>query len=292
MLSDHVRILNFDDSVVRQSAFLAPFATSTVDLTRIGRAARLWADRASIDVIRASLDPARRSCITLLGSGDYHHVSSLLLEQFKEPVTLIVFDHHPDWDRLPPRYGCGAWINRVLEQKSVHQVVLVGNASTDLTFPSIVTGNLQSVRANRVVMLPYEVPTRQIWPFTGIPWHELRADPHAVFSTVIDRLSSRRVYVSIDKDCLTASHALTNWEEGRLTLDLLLSLLSTLKQKCEIVGLDITGDYSPVTMPSHWKSLCSALDHPKAFSARGRPLAEITQVNGHTNRRIIEFLNS
>jgi hypothetical protein len=292
MLSDHVRILNFDDSVVRQSAFLAPFATSTVDLTGMGPAARLWASRAQIDVIRASLDPACRSYITLLGSGDYHYVSSLLVEQFEEPLTLVVFDHHPDWDMLPPRYGCGAWINRVVEQNSVHQVVLVGNASKDLTFPSIMTGNLRSVRAKRVLMLPYEVPARQIWPFANIPWHELRDDPHTAFSNVIDRLSCRRVYVSIDKDCLTASCALTNWEEGRLTLELLLSLLRTLKQKCEIVGLDIAGDYSPVTIPSGWKSWCSTLDHPKEFSARGRPLAEITQVNGRTNRRIIEFLNS
>lgn len=292
MLSDHIRILNFDDSVIRQSEFLEQFATATVDLTHIGPAARLWADRAQIDSIRGSLDPARRNWPTFLGSGDYHFVSSLLLEQFEEPLALIVFDHHPDWDRLPPRYGCGAWINRVLEQRAVHQIVLVGNGSKDLTFPSIVTGNWRSVRAKRVVMLPFEAPVRQIWPFGGIPWHELRADPHAVFSAMVDRLPSRRVYVSIDKDCLNGSYALTNWEEGRLTLDLLVSLLRTLKQKCEIVGLDITGEYSPVTMPSRWKSWCSALDHPKAFSARGRPMGEITKINGDTNRRIIELFKS
>jgi len=292
MLSDHIRILNFDDSVADQKEFLDRIVATTVDLTDIGPSVRLWADRAQGAAIRARLDPALKSWITFLGSGDYHYVSSLLLEQFDEPLTLIVFDHHPDWDTLPPRYGCGGWINRVLERESVHQVVLVGNASGDLAFPSLVTGNLRSVRANRVLMLPYEIPPRQVWPFTGIPWHELKDDPSSVFSDVIDRLPCGRVYVSIDKDCLTAPYALTNWEEGRLTLDVLLSLLRTLRQKCEIIGLDITGEYSPAAMPSRWKSWCSALDHPKNFSARGRPKDEITRVNGLTNRRLIELLNS
>ena len=290
MHSGRVRILNFDDSVTRQQDFIAQAAATVVDLTGLGRAARLWADRAQADAIRRALDPDLKSSVTFLGSGDYHYVSALLLEQFTEPLTLVVFDHHPDWDTLPPRYGCGAWVSRALEQKNVIQAVLVGNAASDLAFPSVVTGNRRSARSGRVLLLPYEAPRRQVWPFAGLPWRPLKADPQRVFSDAIDRLSCRRVYVSIDKDCLTAPYALTNWEEGRLTLDLLLAFVQALRQRCEIVGLDIAGEYSSGKIPGRWKSWCSSLDHPKNFSARGRSPDEIARVNGLTNRRIIECL--
>jgi hypothetical protein len=292
MLSRRVRLLNFDESVTRQADFLTQVAPTTVDLTGLGAAARLWPDRAQADAIRRALDPALKGAITFLGSGDYHYVSALLLEQFAEPVTLVVFDHHPDWDRLPPRYGCGAWVSRALERKNVAQVVLVGNASTDLDFPAVLTGNVPALRSGRVLQLPYAAPRRRGWPWTGLPWRELQADPAGVFAGVIDQLACRRVYVSIDKDCLAAPYALTNWEEGRLSLDQLLGFLQTLREKCEIVGLDVTGEYSAATLPGWWKSWCSAFDHPKDYSARGRAPEEIARINGLTNRRIVERLTA
>jgi len=292
MRSDRIRILNFDNSVTLQKEFLRGVAAVTVDLTGIGPAARLWADQAQADAIRRSLDPGHKDWITFLGSGDYHYVSSLLLEQFDQPLTVVAFDHHPDWDTLPPRYGCGAWVSRALEQKNVAQVVLVGTASDDLAFPSIVTGNLYGLRSNRIITLPYEAPRRQVWPFDRILWRELKADPLAVFSHATDQLLTHRVYVSIDKDCLTTQYALTNWEEGRLGLDTLLSFLRILNQKCEIVGLDVTGEYSSGSIPSRWKSWCSRIDHPRHFSARNRSLDEVAQVNGATNQRILDALSS
>ena len=292
MYSDRIRILDLDGSVARQSEFLRDARAVTVDLSDPGPAARLWADRAQADAIRRRLDPAQKDWITFLGSGDYHYVSSLLLEQFDEPLTVVVFDHHPDWDTLPPRYGCGAWVSRALERKNVAQVLLVGMASDDLAFPSIVTGNLRGVRSGRIVPLPYEAPRRLIWPFDPIPWRELKADPAAVFNRAVDHLPTRAIYVSIDKDCLAAEHALTNWEEGRLGLDTLLSFLRILRQKCEIAGLDVTGECSSIPIPSRWKSWCSRIDHPKHSSARNRSPDEIAQVNGATNQRILAALRT
>jgi hypothetical protein len=292
MLSRQVRLLNFDDSVTRQPDFPAGAGAATVDLTALGPAARLWADRAQAAAIRRALDPALRNAITFLGSGDYHYVSALLLEQFEQPVTVVVFDHHPDWDRLPPRHGCGAWVSRALEQRNVAQVVLAGNASSDLAFPAILTGQWRAVRAGRILQLPFAAPRRGPGPWTRIPWRELQGDPMGIFRGVIEQLACRRVYVSIDKDCLAAPFALTNWEEGRLTLELLLSFLRTLREKCEIVGLDVTGEYSSGPIPGRWKSWCSGFDHPRDFSARGRSPEEIARVNGRTNQRIVELLTA
>lgn len=292
MPARRVRLLDLDGSVARQPNFPARVGAATVDLTAIGPAARLWADREQAAAIRRALAPELREAITFLGSGDYHYVSALLLEQFREPVTLVVFDHHPDWDRLPPRHGCGAWVSRALEQPNVAQVVLVGNASADLAFPSVLTGDWRAVRTGRILQLPYAAPRRGIWPWTDLPWQELQGDPARVFGDMVERLACRRVYVSIDKDCLAAPFALTNWEEGRLTLDLLLSFLRTLREKCEIVGLDVTGEYSTGPIPGCWKAWCSGFDHPRDYSARGHPPGEIDRVNGRTNQRIVEALTS
>jgi len=292
MLSDRISILDFDGSVTGQADFPGRAGAAVVDLTAMGPAARLWANRRQADAIRRSLDGALKDSITFLGSGDYHYVSALLLEQFTGPVTLVAFDHHPDWDILPPRHGCGAWVSRALEMGNVSQAVLVGNGSDDLLFPSVLTGNRRAARSGRLLMLPFEAPRRKAWPFGGIPWHELKEDPNGVFSAIVDGLPCRRVYVSIDKDCLTAADALTNWEEGRLSLDLLLSFIRTLRQTCEIVGLDITGEYSPVSIPGRFKSWCSRIDHPGDFTARGRPQDAIARTNGTTNRRLVECLRS
>ena len=139
---------------------------------------------------------------------------------------------------------------------------------------------------------PTRRPRRGIGPWTHLPWRELRADPRRIFAETIAQLAGRRVYVSVDKDCLTAAAALTNWEEGRLDVEWLLAFLGTLRRECEIVGQDVTGEYSSGPIPDRWKAWCSDFDHPKDFSARGRPPEEIARVNGRTNQRIVEALTS
>jgi len=292
MLSDGVRILNFDDSVTRQTEFIQAANPRVVSFIDLGRAARLWADRRQANIIRERLDSAEKHEITFIGSGDYHYVSGLLLELFTEPFSLIVFDHHPDWDTLPPRRGCGAWVSRALENPAVEHVFLVGNASSDLSFPSILTGNRRGAQSGRVSLLPYKIPTKHYWPWSGLPWFELANAPRAVFSQALQKLLGKKVYISIDKDCLTSAHALTNWEEGCLELELLLGFLAEIDAGCEIIGLDVTGDYSPGNFTSRWKRWCSTFDHPSEFTAKDRSQAEIDAVNGSTNRRMVDLLRS
>jgi len=52
---------------------------------------------------------------TLYGSGDFHYLSALWLRRLTQPVVLVSFDNHPDWDIRPPKWACGGWINRTLE---------------------------------------------------------------------------------------------------------------------------------------------------------------------------------
>jgi hypothetical protein len=124
-----------------------------------------------------------------------------------------------------------------------------------------------------------------------ITWEELKGrDLPDFFRGVLLRLRSRRVYVSVDKDCLRSKCSLTNWEEGRWELDELLGLLELIKRECDIVGCDVCGDYSPVRVRGFVRSLYARLDHPRRYSARGKPERFISAVNESANAQIAAVL--
>ncbi|MCX8045172.1 MAG: arginase family protein [Desulfobacterota bacterium] len=307
MLSHTVRILNFDNSLLNQPRFLERFDPAIVDCTHIGPSCRLWTSERDAARIRAVLAPEFRHSITLTGSGDFHHVTSLLLEQFTEPLSVIVFDNHPDWDILPPRRGCGSWVSAVLRQQLIEKMVLIGIASNDLHGPALHCGNLQALSGNRVEVYPWEqrvsrvffrhVPvngsmqTRKWGPLTTIVWQNLKQkDPEEFAFSLAKRLSGKRVYISIDKDCLLPAHALTNWEAGSIGLDVLLRMLRIFKEHLVVAGVDITGEYSPPVFTSTFKRCCARFDHPRRWTAENCDEAVIAQVNEQTNLCIVECL--
>lgn len=276
MLQSGARVLDLDGSVTAQIGRGLPPPEIVVDLRAIGREARLWANAAQREQLRATLRAEDRHRPTFIGSGDYHFVSAILIEQFTEPISVIVFDHHPDWERLPPRYGCGAWVNRALDRPNVQRVLHIGADSTDLDFPARLTGNRAAARSGRLQLLP---------------WAAMATDPLGAFRRALAALPAGKVYVSIDKDCLGAAHALTNWEEGNLELATLLECLREIALTRDIVGLDIVGDYSPPSFRSALKAWCARWDHPAEYTARGRDADAIAHLNAATNARILAELS-
>lgn len=309
MLSHTVRILNFDNSLLQQPRFIERFDPAVIDCTQLGPSCRLWADEQNAARIRAILVPEFRHCVTLTGSGDFHHVTSLLLEQFTEPLSVIVFDCHPDWDILPPRRGCGSWVSAALRQQSVEKMLLLGIASDDLGGLALHCGNLQALGGDRVEVYPWaqrlsrvffrhvpdnrSIRTQKRGPLTTIFWQNLaQKDSEAFARSLAERLSGRSVYISIDKDCLQPAHALTNWEAGCLGLDELLRMLRVFKKNLDIVGADITGDYSPQVFSTAFKRWCARFDHPRQWTAKNCNEAHIAQINEQTNLHILECLLS
>jgi arginase family enzyme len=307
MLSDQIRILNLDNSLLSQGNFIRRFHPEVFDLKNTGRYCRFWLDQRGENEIKMVLDPDHKNRITLFGSGDFHHVSSLLVEQFQEPVNLIVFDNHPDWDTLPPKTGCGSWVSRALRSVNIKKVILFGVASDDISTLHLESGNLAAMKDNRLEIYPYshkparvifkDVPRnlsiglRKGWYYNEISWQELEnRDMGKFLSSLVGRLISRRVYISIDKDCLTRQYALTNWEEGRFSLGELLFILKFLKKNTDIIGADITGEYSKINIQGMLKSICSSLDHPKEYSAKDIRQEIIDATNEQTNIRIVEAL--
>ena len=51
------------------------------------------------------------------------------------------------------------------------------------------------------------------------------------------------VYISIDKDVLSDSYAITNWDQGEMSLRMLEDVLKVLVTNYDIIGVDICGDF-------------------------------------------------
>jgi len=308
MLNKTLRILNFDDSVVKQRGLIRKYQTDTVDLKDIGARARFWMDKKSETDIRGRIRHSAKNSVTFLGSGDFHQVSSILIDELEDPVCVIHFDFHPDWSIFPLRTSCGGWVTKTLGNRNVLKYIIVGICSDVPSGFSIQTGNFASLRDDRVEVYPYEhvpsvlflrrvpenksVTVRRGLFFGKVYWNELKKKKlKDFFLKIIEKLPTRRVYVSIDKDCLKKEYSMTNWHEGRLSLEELLMMLRIVKENLDIVGMDITGDYSRVHAEGVFKSAVSRINHPKFFSARGFSDSRITAINESTNLKIIGLLN-
>jgi len=309
MLNRDIRILDLDGSIVKQTGLTGRFHTDIVDMRSLGPKARFRLSDPTKDKIQEKLGASAKNSLTFLGSGDFHHVSNILINQYNEPISVIGFDFHPDWDILPPRLGCGSWVTETLKNNNILKFVLAGVSSDDISSLRIQTGNLASLKNDRVEIYSYshppslvmfkEVPrntsidiARNLF-WTKIYWNELKGkDVHVIFTDIIKRIPTKSVYISIDKDCLIGDHALTNWEEGYMKLEELLSILRLIKENLDIVGADVVGDYSDIHIEGRLKSALSYLDHPRRVRANAMTDDAITRINESTNIRIAELMTS
>ncbi len=74
---------------------------------------------------------------------------------------------------------------------------------------------------------------------------------------------ARPVYLSIDKDVLSADVARTNWDQGRLLDTDLFAAIEALRGR--VFASDITGDVSAYRYATWWKRKLSALDEQPAI---------------------------
>lgn len=207
---------------------------------------------------------------TLSGSGDFHHLSAVWLHQFREPFTLVSFDNHPDWDIRPPYWSCGAWINRALENPLVEQVSIWGCGNFECQFPGRLLGNRTAARTNRLRVHPWAQAER--YPSWLYPMDKGNWQDH--FLLEAKQFRSRKIYVTIDLDCLEISHAFTNWEQGRFSPDDLTWALDQLRLQAEIIGGDLCGAYSLPRHAHFFQNLASRFDHPKFSKPSSNHLLE------------------
>jgi len=307
MISKKIRLLDFDGSVAVQKNIAGIPGSEIVDLKDLGPAARLWVSKANKKKIEDRISGSDKNAVTFLGSGDYHHISNILINQFDEDISVIDFDFHPDWTMFVPWLSCGSWVKDTLKRKNILKFIMMGVSSGDISGFSLYSGNFKALKNDRVEIYPYSHRPSRLY-FRNVPdnisievsrsllssrinWNELKGkDLVEFFLHVIRRLPTKKVYISIDKDCLKKEYALTNWEEGRLDLADLLEMIRIIKDNCDIVGADICGDYSSVSVKGLFKKIVSDLDHPKDYSAKAIDENLISEINSETSLKILSVL--
>jgi len=213
---------------------------------------------------------------TLTGSGDFHHLSAVWTRQFKESFLLLSFDNHPDWDIRSPKWSCGAWVNRALENPCVRGVSIWGCGNNECDSPRRKLGNSKAALAGKLVVHPWRRPKAEyphwLLPTTRETWRE-------EFEAWATRHAGEKLYVTVDLDCLVADEAVTNWESGQFTTDDLVWALGVLREKMAVIGGDLCGAWSTQRYATFFQKVAGWFDHPgeKSGLQTRRPVNEVTR---------------
>ena len=209
----------------------------------------------------------------LYGSGDFHHLTALWLRKISEPFVLVSFDNHPDWDIRPPKWSCGAWINRALELTNVEKVTVWGCGNFECWWPGQIFGNRRAERQGRLEVHPWadDRTIRERERRGAI----LRANWHDRFQQFVDSNRGTPVYITVDMDCLVPNEAITNWESGRLSSDDVFWAIQQLRSSGGIIGGDLCGAYSEPRYARRKQRFAANFDHPKLVLPAADKIREI-----------------
>lgn len=221
----------------------------------------------------------------LYGSGDFHHLTALWLRRLARPSAVVSFDNHPDWDVRPPKWCCGSWVNRALELPHVRKVSVWGCGNFECWWPAQLFGNRRAERRGTLEVHPWAdnrsaADRQRRGALLQTNWRE-----H--FLEFVRALDHAPVYVTIDIDCLRGDQAVTNWENGRFSVEDLIWALDAIRAQSEIVGGDICGAFSRPSYARRKQRFASEMDHPKL----SRPAAEErARINEATLARLLPAL--
>lgn len=205
-------------------------------------------------------DP-RLAPFTLYGSGDFHHLTALWLRRMQEPLVVVSFDNHPDWDVRPPRWACGNWLNRALELPQVRKICVWGCGNFEVWWPGQLFGNRRAEQQGRIELRAWgdRRPPGKAQRSGAI----FRASWREEFERFAERLRGENLYLTVDMDCLAAGEAVTNWENGLFTADDVAWALGRLRSSARIIGGDLCGAYSPPRYARFKQRLVAQFDHPQ-----------------------------
>ncbi len=291
----HLRLLDLDDSLNAQPTLRDAAAWTSVEtlpMRDLAQPLRLWSRAATVQRARTRIAGTAidTPAVTMIGSGDFHHLAVLLIERVREPVTVIHFDNHPDWVRWAPRWHCGSWVNAALGLDQVAKIITLGPCSDDLVRPQLKGGNLGALASGRLVLLPWQHAPSRVWGRVAdgpghrhehghLAWRNL-ADASSAdnITFILDQIGTQAIWLTIDKDVLPESEALTNWDQGQMPLRALLDLIAGIGAHKRIAGADVCGEFSPPALRNPLKRIESRIDRPQR-SADASRLARNEAVN-------------
>jgi len=305
-----LQLLHLDDALKTQPDFIsASLKKNAYEIDMDAADIRLWGNKNDIkafaEKLKKNLRPNGKPVVTFMGSGDFHHVTSLLLECVvpeQSKAAVIHFDNHPDWVHCKNGVHCGSWVNRANALPQIEKIVTIGVCSDDLKFPEFKGANLQAMCAGKLEIYPYFHEATRVFRQYGkgpgysqrggkIEWRNIEAQNADEFITeILESISSSEVYVTIDKDVLAHDDAITNWDQGRMRMPFLMKSLRKIMEKKNILGLDVTGDYSVPRYTGPWltrlkKHIEIKLDQPRlAYDS-----ATVAKRNAASNMALLEL---
>jgi len=297
-----LRVIDLDGGVAAQEPLRGRIdagAAARIDAADLAGRLRIVASRRALRSLASRLRPGAGKggpTATFYGSGDFHHLTAGLVAGLDEDVTIVHFDNHPDWVRFPATVNCGAWVNRALELPHIRKVVTIGPCSDDLVRPELQFANLDAVRDGRIALYPWRHAPSRVWGRYGrtasyrqegghLHWRNLAEEDWADFlAEMIATIPTRAVWLTIDKDVLARSDALTNWDQGELPLEHLLAAIERLAERRRIVGVDVCGDWSKPRFSDPFRATLAYFDHP----GRLHPSPEELAVNARVNAALID----
>ncbi|MBI3596923.1 MAG: arginase family protein, partial [Nitrospirae bacterium] len=151
MENERALILDFDHSVL-------PLAGArTVAMNEWQGVIRYGCSLADLERLEAALetkiDDGPR--LSFLGSGDFHHVSYLMIKRLhsKGSFQVVVFDNHPDNMRFPWGIHCGSWVHHVCRLPFVSRVTVIGITSGDIRGYHLFENHLRSLFTGKLTYL-------------------------------------------------------------------------------------------------------------------------------------------
>lgn len=305
--------LDIDRSVASQKQ-VAAIVNERKDLHPSINAIRLWTNSKGLRIVRNSISELRKKypnqkLLTFLGSGDFHQLAALLIESLPEsaqPVTVVMFDNHPDWFKAPAHYHCGAWVVQALHLPWVERVILLGQNSSDIRGDQFRFAPFHELCKGRVELHPLakeSVFVPLIWAskVSGVESSRRRLlGTELRFSTLrsmgaqrmgdrlAGQLAGKNVYISIDKDVLASPEAITDWDQGKLPLKDLLTIVGKLFDSANVVGIDVCGERAPERLHGILKSI----DSGRTFKRRIKNFDQANLINERANLQIINLVRS
>lgn len=295
-----IRVLDLDGSLPEQDPVARRLASGDAelhDLRQQGPALRLWSlghRFTAFDGFWRDLSGGHRPSLTLVGSGDFHHLTASFVAAVEGPLTVLHFDNHPDWCWTMPRRHCGSWTHEVLGMSHVARLITIGPCSEDLVRPDRKGADMDALSTRRLELYPWRHAPSSIGASRvadgpghrvsdgALHWRNLADDDWSAFlDGLVREIPTERIWLTIDKDVLPPSDAVTNWDQGGLPLDYLLEAIRRLAGRFSLAGADICGEYAPIRHRNPLKYLEARLDQPRP--AASPDLA----VNALTNERLL-----
>jgi arginase family enzyme len=217
LLKNGITIINFDETYSAQRK-LQKYSHDELDF-RPMKHVNLYCEEDSLQSLKNQLQKRKQKGITFIGSGNYHYVTYLLLKEMTKPFTLVLFDNHPDIGLTENQdhniVSCGSWVSFALKDiPLLERVVIIG--------PTTITGYVATD------------PRIAIFPFDGNHHYSLRS--------ILSVIQTKNIYISIDKDVLNPDEVVTNWDQGVMDIDTLISYFQTILKSKQAEGIDVCGE--------------------------------------------------